>query len=115
MALLIFTRQLGPAFVFELHGALDNQGAEKLEPRVAEALEAGHKLLLFDLTKLTSITSVGLSIFLGAYRRTQGDGAVRFAGMQDAVSQVFKVTGLAARFEIYNTVEDALVGPLPER
>jgi anti-anti-sigma factor len=116
MALLLFTRQLGPAHVVELYGSLDNQGVEKLQPRVEEALDAGHKLLLFDLTKLTFLSSAGLSIFLAAHRRLQpAGGAVRFAGLQDAVALVFKVTGLAALFEIYPTVEDALVGPRPQR
>jgi len=64
MALLIFTRTAGPALVFELHGALDNATVEKLEPRVAEAVEAGQKVLIFDLHKLTFISSVGLSLFL---------------------------------------------------
>ncbi len=115
MALLIFTKTLGPALVFELHGALYGLGAEKLEPRVTEALDAGQTTLIFDLHKVTFIASVGLSVFLVAYRKLQGKGAVRFAGMQDAVLQVFKVTGLAARFEIYPTVDDALIGPLPDK
>src|SRR5262249_3783519 len=80
MAVLIFTRTAGPALVFDLHGALDNAGAEKLEPRVAEALDAGHKLLIFDLSRLSYISSAGLSVFLAAYRRLQGTGSVRFAG-----------------------------------
>src|SRR4051794_33089734 len=102
MALLIFTREAGPALVFELHGALDNAGAEKLEPKVAEALDAGHKLLIFDLSKLTYVASAGLSVFLAAYRRLQGHGSVRFAGLSDDVRRVFNVTGLTARLELYN-------------
>ena len=115
MAVLIFTRTAGPALVFDLHGALDNAGAEKLEPRVVEALDAGHKLLIFDLSRLSYISSAGLSVFLAAYRRLQGAGSVRFAGLSEDARRVFNITGLTARLELYNTVDDALVGPLPDK
>jgi anti-anti-sigma factor len=113
MALLTFTRTFGPALVLELHGSLDNAAAEKLAPRVWEILDQGQRLLIFDLAKLTYVSSAGLTVFLGAYRRLQGIGQVRFAGLPDTVHQVFSVTGLAVRLELYPTVQDALVGPLP--
>ena len=111
MALLNFTRGIGPALVFELHGSLDGAGAEKLAPQVSKALDEGHHLLIFDLAKLTFVSSAGLSVFLTAYRRLQGTGHVRFAGLQEVVRQVFNITGLSVRVEIYPTVEDALAGP----
>jgi anti-sigma B factor antagonist len=113
MALLIFTRTVGPAVVFELHGALDASTEEKLSPQVAEALDSGCKLLIFDLHKLTYVSSAGLAVFLSAYRRLHHAGHVRFAGLQAPVRQVFNVTGLATRLEFYDSVEDALVGPEP--
>jgi anti-anti-sigma factor len=112
MALLTFTRTVGPALVFDLHGSLDGDGAEKLFPQVTKALNEGHRLLIFDLGKLSFVTSAGLGVFLTAYRQLQGKGHVRFAALQDLVRQVFKVTGLTVRVEIYDTVADALVGPV---
>ncbi len=112
MALLTFARRVGPALVFELHGALDAAGAEKLAPQVTRALDEGCHLLLFDLHKLTYVSSAGLSVFLTAYRQLKGKGHVRFAALQDLVGQVFNITGLSVRVEIYKTVEDALVGPV---
>ncbi len=113
MALLTFTRTVGPALVFELHGSLDTTTAEKLTARVSEVLDAGQRLLIFDLGKLTFVTSAGLGVFMTAYRRLQGVGSVRFAGLQEPVRLVFNVTGLATRVELYATMEDALVGPQP--
>jgi anti-anti-sigma factor len=112
MALLTFTRTVGPAVVFELHGSLDGAGAEKLSPLVSKALDEGCHLLIFDLGKLTYVSSAGLSVFLIAYRHLQGAGHVRFAALQDLVRQVFNLTGLSVRVEVYETVEDALVGPV---
>ena len=112
MALLTFTRTVGPALVFELHGALDASAAEKLALQVSETLDEGQRLLIFDLTKLTFVTSAGLGVFLSAYRRLPKSG-LRFAGLQEPVRLVFNVTGLTTRVELYDTVEDALVGPLP--
>jgi anti-sigma B factor antagonist len=113
MSLLTFTRTVGPALIFELHGALDGEATEKLAPQVTEVLDKGQRLLIFDLRKMTYVSSAGLSIFLSAYRRLKGVGAVRFAGLQDPVHLVFKVTALTALVELYDTVEDAVVGPLP--
>jgi anti-sigma B factor antagonist len=113
MALLIFTRTAGPAVVFELHGSLDSAGAEKLSPQVSKVIDEGHRLLIFDLGKLSFVNSTGLGVFLSAYRRLHGTGHVRFAALQDAVREVFNITALTARVELYATVVDALVGPLP--
>src|SRR5262245_18553880 len=112
MALLTFTRTRGGAPVFDLHRSLDAAHAEKLDAKGTEALDAGNKRLIFDLTKTTFVASAGLTVFLKAYRRLQGEGqgAVRFAGLSDDVKNIFNITGLTARFEIYPTVEDALVG-----
>ncbi len=112
MALLTFQRTVGPALVFELHGSLDAAGAEKLSPQVSKALDEGHHLLVFDLGKLTYVSSAGLSVFLTAYRQLRGTGHVRFAALQDLVRQVFNLTGLSVRVELYETVEDALIGPV---
>lgn len=112
MALLIFTRPLGAALVFDLHGALDSATSEKLEPRISEALAAGHTTLIFDLRKLTFLSSPGLSLFLTTYRRLQGVGSIRFAGMSANVRRVFDITGMTALFQFYPSVEDALVGPV---
>ncbi|MFO0877635.1 MAG: STAS domain-containing protein [Gemmataceae bacterium] len=111
MALLIFTRTLGPAFVFELHGAIDAASGPKLEPRVHEAIDAGFHVLIFDATKLNFISSIGISIFVAAFRRVQGHGAIRFAGLNEQLRHLFNMTGLTTRVELYPTVEDALVGP----
>jgi anti-anti-sigma factor len=110
MALLIFSRVVGNAEVFELHGSLDTAQAEKLEPRVVTAMDGGVKILIFDLTKLTYVVSAGLRIFLMAYRRL-GNRGVRFVGLTPTVRQIFDVAGLSLRVEMYDTIEDAVVGP----
>src|SRR5262245_25526232 len=113
MALLIFTRTVGSALVFELHGALDAASADKLAAEVNEALDAGHRLLIFDLSRVSYVSSTGLGVFLAAYRRLPGTGHVRFAGLQPPVRQLFNVSALTALVEIYDTLEDAVVGPRP--
>jgi anti-anti-sigma factor len=113
MALLTFTRKVGPALIFELHGSLDAVTAETLGPQVSKAIDEGQRVLIFDLGKLTYVSSAGLTIFLIAYRRLQNIGHVRFAALQSAVRQVFNVTAFTPRVEIYDTVEDAVVGPRP--
>lgn len=113
MALLIFSRPLGPALVFDLHGALDSATTEKLQPRIDQAIAEGHKVLIFDLHRLTFISSPGLSLFLSAYRRLRDSGAIRFVGLSANARRVFDMTGMSVLFELYDSVQDALVGPVP--
>jgi anti-sigma B factor antagonist len=115
MALLTFTRTVGPALVFELHGALDGTTADKLSGQIADAIDSAHRLFLFDLARLSFVSSAGLGVFLVTHRRLQPlGGRLRFAALQDSVRLVFKITALEALVEVYNTLEDALVGPVPE-
>jgi anti-anti-sigma factor len=111
MALRIITRSVGPALVFELHGALDNVTAETLGPLVEKALDGGQRLVVFDLARLDYVSSAGLTIFLTTHRRLKGAGQVRLAALRDPVRQVLNVTGLSLRLDLYPTVEDALAVP----
>jgi len=77
-------RALHDEILPRLHTAmlsLDGGTADQLQSLVQGSLDAGHKLLVFDLTALTFVSSAGLSVFLLAYRRLQGKGEVRFEGV----------------------------------
>jgi anti-anti-sigma factor len=108
MSLSITTREHGRALVFELLGALDSVTADQLEPLVLAALDAGRRLLVFDLAGVTYVSSGGLRIFLIAWRRTQGHGQVRFANLRPEVRQVFNITALTPRVDLYPSLTDAL-------
>jgi anti-anti-sigma factor len=108
MPLSIKAREHGPALVFELLGALDCVTAEQLEPLVLAALDAGRLLIVFDLTGLTFVSSGGLRIFLITWRRLQGRGEVRFAGPRPEIRQIFNVTALTTRVDLYPSLADAL-------
>src|SRR5690242_20509571 len=111
MALNIHSDKVGPARVFELEGALDSTTSDKLDARVQTALDAGESFLIFDLARLSYVSSAGLRVFMLARHRLQDRGKVRFSGLNQDVHRVFDVVGVSPRVEIYETVTAALVGP----
>jgi anti-anti-sigma factor len=113
MSLSIAAREQGPALVFELIGTLDGSTVTQLEPLVLPAIDGGRRLLVFDLTGVRYISSAGLGIFLVAYRRLQGKGTLRFAGLGRQARQLFDITGMTARVELFPTLAEALAAPAP--
>jgi anti-sigma B factor antagonist len=109
MPLTIATEPHGPVLVFALTGSLDATTADALERQVSDALDGGTKSLLFDLTNLDYVSSVGLRVFLVAYRRLQpAGGKLQFCGLKPLVRQVFDITGMTARVEMYPGRAEAL-------
>jgi anti-anti-sigma factor len=108
MPLSITAREDGPALVFELIGVLDTLTVEQLEPLVQGAIDDGRRLIVFDLGALTFVSSAGLRVFLHAYRQLQGKGRLRLAAPRPEVRQVFNITGLTARLDLYPTLAEAL-------
>lgn len=113
MPLTINKRPLGTGEVLELHGFLDSSTVPQLEAQVTKILDAGQKLLFFDLRHLNFVSSSGLSVFLVAFRRLQNTGAVRFFGLTDPVRLIFNTAGLTLRLDIFDTEEQAAAAPLP--
>jgi len=115
MPLTIHKRPLGKGEALELHGFLDSSTVPQLEEQVTRILDAGQKLLFFDLRNLNFVSSSGLSVFLVAFRRLQNTGSVRFFGLTDPVRLIFNTAGLTLRLDLYDTEEEAVAAPFPAK
>ena len=78
----------------EITGRLDTTTAPNLESVVNE-LSEDTKELIFDMSGVEYISSAGIRVLLGAYKKMDSaQGKVRIEKVNDMVYEVFEMTGL---------------------
>jgi anti-sigma B factor antagonist len=101
----------GDVVVLRMSGQMREMGADVLRDQLDELLAGGHYKLVFDLSDITFISSVGLGQMMRAYRSASSNGGyVRIVNPQPLVEEVFRFTKLHKILQIYPTVEAAVQG-----
>ena len=78
----------------EITGRLDTTTAPNLETVISE-LSEDIKELVFDMSELEYISSAGIRVLLGAYKKMNANsGTMRIERVNEMVSEVFEMTGL---------------------
>ncbi len=91
-------------------GRLDAVSSVDAEKEFNEVLDAGHDMLLIDLSGLDYISSAGLRVLLVVAKRIQQKGGrVTLAGMVAGVKEVFEISGFSSIFKIFDSLDDAYV------
>ena len=80
---------------YALAGHLDTYAAPALAKDLRDSL-AGVRELTLDLEKLEYISSAGLRVLLGAQKAMDRQGKMKVLHANDAVMEVFELTGFAA-------------------
>lgn len=80
--------------VFALQGRLDTVSAPALEQALKDALPELRELTL-DLSALDYISSAGLRVLLSAQKQIQRQGTMKLTGVNEAVREIFDVTGFS--------------------
>ena len=80
-------------------GRLDTTTAPNLEAVINE-LSEDTKELVFDMSEVEYISSAGIRVLLGAYKKMQANqGVMRIEKANDMVVEVFEMTGLSQMLE----------------
>ena len=83
----------------EITGRLDTTTAPNLETVVNE-LSEDTKELVFDMSGVEYISSAGIRVLLGAYKKMNtNQGIMRIEKANDMVREVFEMTGLLELLE----------------
>ena len=83
----------------EITGRLDTTTAPNLESVINE-LSDDTKELIFDMSGLEYISSAGIRVLLGAYKKMNTNhGIMRIEKANDMVREVFEMTGLLELLE----------------
>lgn len=99
----------GSALVLQVEGELDAHTVPIFAERLAGTITAGDVDVVVDLAGVSFIDSAGLSVLLNGFRRATRRGrSFVLAAPSDRVKRVLEVTGLAATFGLYDSVDEAL-------
>ena len=83
----------------DITGRLDTTTAPNLEATI-DKLSGDVKELVFGMSELEYISSAGIRVLLGAYKKLSSNkGTVRIEETNDMVREVFEMTGLAQMLE----------------
>jgi len=101
-------RNEGDKTVLEVGGEVDVYTAPKLRERLVSLINAGHHDLVVNLEGVDFLDSTGLGVLVGALKRVRAhEGSLVLVCTQERLLKIFRITGLAKVFPIYDTVEDA--------
>jgi anti-anti-sigma factor len=103
------SQKQGQTITIKVTGRMDAVTAPGFEKACAEWIDRGEKDLAVDLSGLEYISSAGLRAILGTGKtlKTRG-GSLIFGGMSPMVREVFEISGFAAIFPVYDSLESAL-------
>ncbi len=75
-------------------GRLDTTTAPQLDAAIRESIDGVDELTL-DFSELEYISSAGLRVLLSAQKTMNKQGKMLLTGVQEAVMEVFEITGFA--------------------
>jgi anti-sigma B factor antagonist len=108
MELSVDSRPAGGRTVVVVGGDIDVYTAPELRNRLVELVEAGHYHLVVDLEGVGFLDSTGLGVLVGALKRVRvHQGSLRIVCRQERLVNLFRMTGLAKVFPMFETVEGA--------
>lgn len=97
------------ATLIEVKGRVDSTNATQLAHALNEQLDAGHHLLVVDLSRVEYMSSAGLRELTSALKKAhKAAGDVRLACLTERVKEVFSLAGLDTIFHIYPTQVEAV-------
>ena len=94
--------------VLAIEGELDLASAPSLKWELAEALAAGPRRVIIELSGVSFIDSTALGVLVTARRGLASGSRLVLCAARADVLAVFELTGLDATFEIVPTLEEAI-------
>jgi len=97
--------------VMRVSGEIDMATAPKLRQQVQNVTASRPDGLVLDLDGVDFIDSTGLGVMVGAAKRLRVSGGVlRIVCSQTHLNELFELTRLDAVFDLYETIDEAMVG-----
>lgn len=109
MALIIKVENKSPGSYFvTLNGRLDSTTSPDCEERISSILLHSTRTILFEMTNLDYISSMGLRIFLKARRMIeQQGGRVYMINVQPQIEKVFEIANMLNGIRLFASISEA--------
>ena len=85
----------GSTLKLEIEGRIDTTTAPELEAVLKRSVTSDVKDLIMDFAKVEYISSAGLRVLLAAQKVMKKQGAMTVQHVNDAIMEVFEVTGFS--------------------
>jgi anti-anti-sigma factor len=97
--------------LLELEGNLDTNTSVDAQEYINGLIDDGSTKLLTDFAKVDFVSSAGLRVLLATAKRLGGSGgSLRICGLNEAVNEVFEISGFSTILEVFPTRDDAMQG-----
>jgi anti-anti-sigma factor len=89
---------------------MNGREAHRFYKEVLPVLSADRPQIVFDMSKMQHVDSIGIGVFLQCiYRAAKSDGEIKLAGMLPRTALVFELTRIEQLFEIYDNSISAVL------
>lgn len=107
--MIVRMQQVGKAALIRVEGDVDLYSSPKLRETVLDASRKGLSPIVINLSKVNYMDSSGVATLVEGLQLTKEySGAIRIVGLNERVSEIFKLTRLHQVFEIWPTEAEAL-------
>lgn len=94
--------------IVTLNGRLDGITYAECEEKINSLIIPETKDLMFDMSKLDYISSMGLRIILKARKVIEGNGGVvHIVGMQPQIKKVFEIVNMLRGMSLFASIREA--------
>ena len=108
MDLSLSTETIGDRTIVRVGGEIDVYTAPKLREQLVELVNDGSFHLVVDMEGVDFLDSTGLGVLVGGLKRVRAhEGSLRLVCTQERLLKIFRITGLAKVFPIYDSVDEA--------
>jgi anti-sigma B factor antagonist len=98
----------GKTHLFTIAGDVDLKSSPRLREKLREAIKAGAKAILLDMSQCPYIDSSGIATLVEALQGLKGAGGkLAIAGASQRVKDIFEIAHLDGIFAIFERLEEA--------
>lgn len=95
--------------IVAMKGYIDTYNASHFQRQVDKAIHAGYRLLIFDFSGVTYVSSTGIGAFTHFLKEVKPRGGdLALVGMIPSVLEVFQLLGFSSFFNIEQTLQGAV-------
>ncbi len=99
----------GDIKIIDLHGRLDASTSPGVEKQLLALVAQGQVRIVFDLSGLSYISSLGLRVLMVVAKQVHtGGGKLALATLNDSVREIFSLAGFTQLFAVFQTVDEAV-------
>ncbi|HEU5156561.1 MAG TPA: STAS domain-containing protein [Streptosporangiaceae bacterium] len=107
--LQLTTQEIDGHAVVRLKGELDIATVDYLRDDLRKARHSYGEHVVLDLTELDFMDSQGLSVIVACQKAaTAAGGSLALVAPRPIVRRTLEITGLSARLQVFDTVEEAI-------